>query len=162
MSQNLISLNLTAEAVTAAVAALDSLETQLAGLLALEPQQRRSLTKMGDKSEAFCRQAVLVFSENPGVLSRNFDLEGFRGDLASLDALRPLLTRINRLHERINDSEMALGSDLMSNALEGYAFLKVAGKGEGLDNLRRALSARFSRSGAKGVEAEAEGVAVGV
>jgi len=153
MSQNLISLNLTTDAITAAVAALDTLETHLAGLQPLEPQQRRNLTKMGDKSEAFCRQAVVVLSENPGVLSRNFDLEEFRGDLAALDALRPLLTRINRLHERINDSEMALGSDLMSSSLEGYAFLKVAGKGEGLDNLRKALSMRFSRSGPKPAQA---------
>lgn len=26
------------------------------------------------------------------------------------------------------DTQMALGSDMMSNAVEGYAFLKVAGK----------------------------------
>ena len=36
--------------------------------------------------------------------------------------------------------------DVMSAALEGYAFLKIAGKGEGLDSLRRALSVRFNRS----------------
>ena len=47
------------------------------------------------------------------------------------------------LSERVHDSEMALGSDLMSNALEGYAFLKIAGKGEGLDALRQMLSARL-------------------
>lgn len=37
---------------------------------------------------------------------------------------------------------MPLGSDPMSNALkEGYAFLKIAGKGAGLDALRQMLSA---------------------
>lgn len=50
-----------------------------------------------------------------------------------------------RLSERVQDSEMVLGSDLMTNALEGYAFLKIAGKGEGLDALRQMLSARFNR-----------------
>ncbi|MDR6842407.1 hypothetical protein [Pseudoxanthomonas sacheonensis] len=44
---------------------------------------------------------------------------------------------------------MALGSDLMTNALEGYAFLKIAGKGEGLDSLRKMLSARFDRAATK-------------
>lgn len=34
----------------------------------------------------------------------------------------------------------------MTAALEGYAFLKIAGKGEGLEGLRRTLSARFDRS----------------
>lgn len=40
---------------------------------------------------------------------------------------------------------MAMGSDLMTNALQGYAVLKVAGKGQGLDEMRKMLSARFAR-----------------
>ena len=34
----------------------------------------------------------------------------------------------------------------MNAVLEGYAFLKVAGKGEGLDAARKALSVRFAKS----------------
>ena len=145
MSQNLIELNLAPETMAAVNTALDTLEANLTGLVALEPLQRRSLAKMGDKSEAFCRQAVVAFSQNPSVLPRNFDLDGFLNDLATLDTLRPMLVRVNRLYERLNDTEMAVGSDLMSNALEGYAVLKVAGKGEGLDSLRKMLSVRFNR-----------------
>lgn len=33
----------------------------------------------------------------------------------------------------------------MSASLEGYAVLKVSGKGAGLDGLRQMLSARFAR-----------------
>lgn len=145
MSQNLIQLNLSPDTTASVAAALTTIETQLAGLIALTSNQRRELVRMGDKSEAFCRQAVVAFTENPGVLPRNFDLEGYIADLASLDALRPLLTRINRLHERANDTAAAIGSDLMTNSLEGYAVLKAAGQGEGLDSLRRMLSARFNR-----------------
>jgi len=149
MSQNLIDLSLTPEAFSAIDGALNTLETQLSGLLALNPDQRRQLTKMGDKSEAFCRQAVDVLGENPGILPANFDYPGFRRDLAMLDALRPRLIRLARLQERCDDSVMALGSDLMTNALEGYAFLKIAGKGEGLDALRKMMSARFERNAPK-------------
>ena len=46
---------------------------------------------------------------------------------------------------RAEDSEMALGSDAMVTALEGYALLKVLGKGSGLDALRRDMSVRFTR-----------------
>ena len=42
---------------------------------------------------------------------------------------------------------LALGSDLMSVALEGYGLLKVSGRSEALRNVRKALSARFVRSG---------------
>lgn len=48
----------------------------------------------------------------------------------------------------------AIGSDLMTNALQGYAFLKIAGKGQGLDEMRKVLSARFARSRAGAGEAE--------
>jgi hypothetical protein len=40
------------------------MEAGLAGLLALTPDRRQMLTKMGDKSEAFCRKADAVFGEN--------------------------------------------------------------------------------------------------
>lgn len=66
------------------------------------------------------------------------------------------MVRIEKLYEKMRDSQLALGSDLMTGSLEGYAFLKVAGKGEGLDAARQALSARFSRGPRKKVEAPAE------
>lgn len=100
--------------------------------------------KMGDKSEAFCRKAVEVLGNNPGVLLANFSLAELRPDLAGFDTLRPRLVRVEKLYEKMRDSQLALGSDLMTGSLEGYAFPKVAGKGEGLDTARQALSTRFS------------------
>lgn len=146
MSQNLIDLSLDAERLGRLDAALAAVEAELAGMAALGPDQIRELTKMGAKSEAFVRQATVAFGENPGVLPRNFDLEGFQRDLATLDALRPRLKRLTRIHERMSGTEIALGSDLMNAALEGYAVLKVSGKGEGMEALKRLLSQRFSRS----------------
>ena len=145
MPQNLIDIDLNAEVLAAIDDALAALETGFASLIALTLEQRHGLTKMGDKSEAFCRQAGHVFSDNPGVLPRNFDLAGCQRDIATLDALRPRLVRLGKLHQRGVDTEMAVGSDLMTNALEGYAVLKVAGKGQGLDEARKALAARSAR-----------------
>ncbi|WP_394537685.1 hypothetical protein PRJ39_16475 [Lysobacter enzymogenes] len=156
MSQNLIDLTLSAESLAAIDEALAVLETHLAGLVALPLEQRRQLTKMGDKSEAFCRQAVNVMNENPGILPRNFEVEALRRDLVLLDTLRPRALRLTRLHERVRDTETALGSDLMTNSLEGYAFLKIAGKSEGLEALRQMLSARFNRTSAKRAEPPGE------
>ncbi len=143
MSQNLIELNISAESLAAIDAAIATLEAELAPLRGLDPAARRELTKMGNKSEAFCRQAVAAFSEHAQVLPRNFDLQGYRGDLSALDTLRPRRQRLARLQELLEDSEMALGSDLMTASLEGYAVLKVSGKSAGLDGLRQSLSVRF-------------------
>lgn len=145
MSQNRIELQFTPQKLEAIDAALTTLENELTALIGLTVDERRQLNKMGDKSEAFCRQAVAVLGENSQVLPRNFDLPGYLADLIALDALRPRAMRLRRLHERMVDSEMALGSDLMVASLEGYAFLKVAGQGEGLDALRKTLGTRFDR-----------------
>jgi hypothetical protein len=145
MTQNRISLQLTPDDVSDIENAILTMESRLSGLIGLTPDERRELTKMGDKSEAFCRQAVITLSKHSDVLPRKFSLDEYRADLAALDALRPLLARLQRLYDRMVDSEMALGSDLMVASLEGYAHLKVAGKGDGLDTLKDALGARFDR-----------------
>jgi hypothetical protein len=149
MSQNLLSLQFTTEQLAAMDAALSTLESSLAGLIALTADQRRALTKMGPKSEAFCRQTLTVLGQNPQVIPPSVNLAEAQTDLATLDALRPRLARLERLTERANDTEAALGSDVMALALEGYALLKYAGKNQGLEGLRKDLSARFARSGGK-------------
>lgn len=146
MSQNLIDLEISADALAALDATLASLEGQLSILRGLDSDQTRLLVKMGDKSEAFCRQAVIAFSQNADVLPRNFDVAAYQRDLAALDALRPRRQRVQRLLELLEQTEMALGSDLMTASLDAYAVLKVAGKGTGLDGMREMLSARFNRS----------------
>jgi hypothetical protein len=152
MSQNLISLQLTTADLSAIDAALKTLEDKFVGLIDLSVEQRSTVTKMGDKSEAFCRKAVEVLGNNPGVLAANYSLAEVKRDLAAFDALRPRLVRAEKLVEKMRDSQMALGSDLMTASLEGYAYLKVAGKGEALDTARAALSVRFNRGPRKKVE----------
>lgn len=149
MAQSLISFQISTADLAAMDAALKSLEDKLVGLIDLSAEQRSGVVKMGDKSEALCRKAVEVLTNNPGVLPGNFSLAEMRRDLTAFDTLRPRLNRLEKIYERMRDSQLALGSDLMSASLEGYAFLKIAGKGEGLDMARKALSARFSKNGPK-------------
>jgi len=63
---------------------------------------------MGDKSGAFCRQALLAFEQSPGASPRNCDLEGYKRDMAAFDTIRPLRRRLTRLLERLSDTETAL------------------------------------------------------
>ena len=83
--------------------------------------------------------------QNPQIVPPSLDLADAQRDLAHLDALRTRTARLRQLLGRADDSVMALGSDVMSAALDGYALLKVMGKGSGLDNLRQGIAARFSR-----------------
>jgi len=81
----------------------------------------------------------------PGV----FDLDEMGRDLASHDALNERLTRLLQLVEKVRDTDTALGSDVMVAALAGYHFLKVAGKGEGLDAVNRDMGKRFGENGSR-------------
>ena len=56
MSQNLNTFQPSAADLTAIDAALKTLEDRLVGLIDLSIEQRSTLMKMGDKSEAFCRK----------------------------------------------------------------------------------------------------------
>ncbi|MEO8671960.1 MAG: hypothetical protein ABI411_11645 [Tahibacter sp.] len=145
MSQNLVSLELSEALLNAVDQALLTLETALSGLVALTPAQRRSVTKMGVKSESFCRQTLSVLSQNPQLVAPNIGLADAQSDLAALDLLRPRIQRLARLSERAIDTESALGSDVMSAALKGYAMLKITGRGQGLDGLRKEIGTRFAR-----------------
>jgi hypothetical protein len=147
MSQNLLSLQFDAAQLAQVDAALTALENALEGLIALTPDQRRGLVRMGQKSEAFCRQTVTVLGQNPQVIPPSLSLAEAQADLSTIDALRPRLTRLQRLTERAEATDEALGSDVMSFALEGYALLKVSGKNQGLEGLRRELSVRFAKGG---------------
>lgn len=126
--------------------ALTDLETQLTGLVAMTTAQRRKLARMGDKSEAFCRQTLTVLAQNPRVVPATVNVADALADLQTLDQLRPRLQRIKQLAERASDTETALGSDVMRCALDGYAILKVAGRNQGLEGLRRGLSNRFAKA----------------
>ena len=145
MSQNMISLTLTDAQLQAADAALTSLEAAFTGLIALQGDERLGLNRMGTKSEQFCRQTLSILGQNPQVIPASVKVADAQADLIALDRLRPRLQRLQKLVERAVDSQDALGSDIMSLSLEGYALLKVAGKNQGLEALRKDLSTRFSR-----------------
>ena len=55
--------------------------------------------------------------------------------------------------ERLRDTEMALGSDLMVAGTEGYALLKVTGGQQGLDAQLREIGARWGRGVRRGANA---------
>ena len=146
MTQNLTDLSLSDAQLAAVDNALFDLETQLNGLIAMNAIQRRKLTRMGDKSEAFCRQTLSVLAQNPQVVPPSLNLAGAQADLETLDELRPRLHRLQRLAERAADTETALGSDIMRCALDGYALLKVSGRNQGLEGLLKDLGGRFAKS----------------
>ena len=144
MGQNLVYSHLSPEQWAQLDEAFAQLQAAAAPLLVpVAPTTKKTMVKMGDGSEAFCRKAVGVMEENVGLMPRDFDLAEVRRDLDTHDALNDRLVKLTRLMERLRDAEMALGSDVMMAALEGYAVLKAVSKGEGVEALKQMLGKRF-------------------
>ena len=99
MSQNLIALDLGADAVAAIDQALATLEAHLGRLPILDGETVRRLVKMGDKTEAFCRQAAVVLEDNPRLVPPDF----------SVAALRQLLRRAAQRRPPARDRRLRLG-----------------------------------------------------
>ena len=153
MNRNLVSITFAEQRVANILAAITTLETELVDLVSIPAEQRRELFKMGDKSEVFCRDTLGVLADNPKLVPESLGLPEAQADMAALDALRPMLRRLQQLTERAESTELALGVDIFGAALEGYGLLKVSGKHHGLEGKRRELSARFVRA-AKATAAE--------
>lgn len=120
MKQNLVSLAFSEEDLAALDAALDVVEEKLSGLVALTSDEVRALFKMGEKSEVFCRTVVDLLGQHPQVVTPALGLEEAISDLAALDALRPRVRRLRILAGKGEDTQLALGADVMTIALEGY------------------------------------------
>lgn len=142
MTQNLISLDLSADDVAAFDAALAVIEKFVKPLLSLTAEEAKGLSKMGDKSEQFCRQAAMLLGQNRDMLPATFPLDEMVSDLASFDVLRPRAVRLHDAVARLDDTLMALGSDVMVAASKGYGLMQMFGKDESLTMLQDAMLVR--------------------
>lgn len=149
MSQNLVSAALSKEDGAAAMAALEIIRQKMPFLMGLDPDARRSLPRMGDRSESFVRKCQEIANQNPGMLPRTFDLDEFNRDVALAEAIFPISQALDQLSELVNDTETAVRSDAYTAALTVYQSAKLAGKGSGLDGALDDLGRRFAhKSGA--------------
>lgn len=148
MTQNRITMTFEADRLERIDGSLTALEADLDLLIALTVDERSDLVKMGTKSRAFCATALAVAQQHAGLMPRDFDIDAFRQDHLAVEALRPRAARLAHLLQRVSDTELALGSDLMAASLEVYGVIRVAGKDKGVDDARRELAARFVRRSA--------------
>ncbi len=149
MTQNLMTLDLSGELVTTMDHGIEILEAVTAQFLSMTPDEVRRIVKMGDQTEQFCRQTALVLEQNKHVLPPTLDLEDMKRDMAAYELLRPRLLRLKEVLARVEDTQRALGSDVMTAALAGYKLMKMFGKSEGLDALKSAIGTRGSGRPAK-------------
>ena len=85
MSQNIVSISLSGDDITAIRSMLAGLEEKLKAMVELTAAQRVSLLRMGARSESFVRHTLDTLEQDPDILPRSFDLEEMQRDLVALD-----------------------------------------------------------------------------
>jgi hypothetical protein len=145
MPENRVSAQLGEAERQAVFAAIETIRQKLPFLIDLTPEERRALPKMGDKSRGFVTQALEVATLNPDMLPRSFDVGEMRNDVDLLNALTPVVSALAQLHELVEDTYIAVGSDAYGAALMVYQSARAAGKGSGLDSALDILGQRFTR-----------------
>ena len=152
---SIVNATLDPHALAAVKAALATAAQNLPFLVDLTPEQRRTLPKMGARTQPFVAKALAVARANPQMLPVSFDLAKFERSYALWQALAPLATQLVQFNERFGDTLTALGSDLCSDALTTYGYMKTGGEAAALDNVRAEMGQRFVR-GKKGASAASQ------
>lgn len=144
--QNLISVSMDDKDVAEINAAISVLkEKLLPRLRALNPDERRELPKMGDKTVAFVQKALEHCSANPELAPQFLDTSEFGKDMNAVESLRCFHAPLEQIVEGLNDTMLLAGSDAYAAALMFYNTVKTAKN----SNIAKAgviyddLSARF-------------------
>jgi hypothetical protein len=145
MPENRVSASLSDANQKAVMDAIQTIKDKLPFLIDLTPDERRKLPKIGDTGHNFAAQALVVATQNEGILPRAFDLEEFQRDVALLASLRPIVAAVTQLQELLEDTYLEVGSEAYAAALAVYGYAKASDKGAALDKLLADMKQRFSR-----------------
>ena len=145
VNSNKIDVTLTTEQVAAIIAALDTLDTALPFIVSLTPEERKSLFRMGTRSEGFVREALTAVQQHPDHIPVSLGVVEMERDLALRDALQPVLSRLGAIHTKVQDTWHLAGADAMQKATAVYRVLKNT-QGHGLDTTINLLKQRFEQS----------------
>lgn len=145
MTQNLVSAALTAEAIAKIATHVEGIRAELPFLLDLNTLDRRRLLIMGSGSQGFADDAVTLAEQQSQILPRSFDVAELKKDRDLFSAMTQVQNLIDPLKDMIDDTVVAVGSDLYQGSLEVYTYAKAAGKGAGLEERVKSMGKHFAR-----------------
>ena len=113
--------------------------------LALTPEERHDLLKMGDKTLAFVDKAHQLAQQNPTLYPPYLDMAEFDIDFADAHNLLQIRNLVSQINDAINDTVMVAGSEAYQAALVFYSATKTAAAQDivGAKAVYEALKARF-------------------
>lgn len=146
---NKINFTIPEEVITKVTKCITDMNTVLKPyLIALSPEERQALPKMSDGTQPFVEKAMGYTSSAPEYAPPYMDAEGLRMDMAVHSQLTPLLRRVNRLVDGLDDTTMQAGAESYICSLMYYNSVKMAAKMDipGAKAIYEDLSKRFEKA----------------
>ncbi|MFN8284563.1 MAG: hypothetical protein U0U67_15180 [Chitinophagales bacterium] len=152
ITDNKLSVILTQTQIDAVKGAINTIQSNLPMLLGLTLDERKTIPKIDVNNKIFVEDAITAMENNPSFLPAYFNVGELKKDLTLYQQLDPLLVEINKLAEKIDDTQMLAGSEAYVTALAAYRNFEAAAKAgiQGADTIYELLKARFSGQGGTG------------
>lgn len=148
-TENVISIEIPPADVQTVKDALATIQTTLAPyVVALTPEQRKTIPKMSDGTEPFVGKVMDYAVSDPQFAPPYMDVPEMKKDFDTVTALMPLLRTMDQLQSTLNDTTMIAGSEAFVVALSYYHSVKMAAKMNipGAKAIYEDLSKRFAKS----------------
>ena len=153
--ENRLSITIPTADLAAAKAALQQVQSILAPyVIALTPEQRKTIPKMSDGTEPFVAKVIEYAADAPQFLPPFVNREEFDKDWQAISGLLPLLRLCTQIEDTLSDTSMMAGSEAYVSALSYYNSVKQAAKVNAPDAkaIYEDLRKRFERKSRSGNE----------
>lgn len=158
-TENLVSVDIPESDINQVIAALTTASDILMKyLIALTPQQRKDMLKLGDASVAFASKAMEYLKSSPTFLPATVSAPEMEKDWKVFNQLSPVLHLLEKLYSGVSDTTMEAGSELYKNCLLYYTGAKVGAEMNypGAKPVAEDLGKRFKGQGRRKEAAEIE------
>ena len=128
-TENVISVEIPEADLQAVKDALNTINSTLSPyLLALTPEQRKTIPKMSDGTEPFVGKVMDYATSDAQFVPPYMDVPEMKKDFDATSQLLPLLRMVEQLESNLNDTAMMAGSEAYVAALSYYNSVKMAAK----------------------------------
>lgn len=133
---------------TAVFTAITQIETNIAFLINLTPQERQALPKMGSATQSFVSKALEIAGNNPQFVPPYVDVPAMQKDYDLAMRLQGIEMQLASLLEKVSDTNLAAGSEAYVTGLTIYNSIKAAAKVNvpGAKALAAELAERFAQA----------------
>jgi hypothetical protein len=114
-------------------------------LINLTSADRKSLSKLGDKSLAFVKKAVDVAAQHPQILPASHSVEDVRQSTERFQSMSTVQLALQQLYRQVRDTTIKTGSDAYAIARTIYAATKSPVAGPQLATAATDLARRYVR-----------------